>query len=74
MLNFLYCLYITIYLIKSITTEDNKTILDYRSKLFPYTSNNETLREVQLNFPNNTRILAYIDFKNKDDQKSYFKN
>ena len=70
MINFLNFLVIFIYLFKTFDCEENKTILDYRSKLFPVTMNNETLKEVNLGFEKDARILAYIDFKNTKEEKS----
>ncbi len=46
------------------------TILDYKSNIFAITSNNETLKEVNLGFEKDARILAYIDFKNSKKEKS----
>jgi len=60
------------YLFQSAECETNNTILDYRSTLFPHTLTNETLREVNLGIERDARILAYIDFKNTKEEKSYY--
>jgi len=61
---------IVVYLIKIIKCQTNMTILDYKSNIFAITSNNETLKEVNLGFEKDARILAYIDFKNSKKEKS----
>lgn len=64
--------FIFFFLRHTISQENDKTILDYRKKIFPYNSINQTLVEVQLKFDNNTRILGYVDFKNTKEDKAYF--
>lgn len=72
MINFLNALLVILfYFLQSTACETNNTILDYRSTLFPITLTNETLREVNLGFERDARILAYIDFKNIKEEKSY---
>lgn len=70
MINFSNSILIFLFLIKIIICETNRTILDYRSNLFAITTNNETLKEVNLGFEKDARILAYIDFKNTKEEKS----
>lgn len=71
MINLLNVLLMTIYLLKSLLCETDKTILDYRSTLLPHYKTNETLLEVNLGFDKKTRILAYVDFKSsKKEDKS----
>lgn len=67
--NFLVAIFF--YILQIISCETNNTILDYRSTLFPITLTNETLREVNLGFERDARILAYIDFQNSKAEKSY---
>jgi len=71
MINLLKILLVTIYILKLIFCDTDKTILDYRSTLLPHYKTNETLLEVNLGFDKKTRILAYIDFKSsKKEDKS----
>jgi len=74
MINFRnFLIVVFFYLIQtSFCKTTNNTILDYRSALFPITLTNETLREVNLGFERDARILAYIDFMNTKEEKSYF--
>lgn len=72
MINFLNALTVLLFYFFQLTScESNSTILDYRSTLFPVTLTNETLREVNLGFERDARILAYIDFRNTKEEKSY---
>lgn len=72
MINFSNALIVLLfYFLQCIICDTNNTILDYRSTLFPITLTNETLREVNLGFERDARILAYIDFKNTKEEKSY---
>lgn len=73
MINFFNALILLLFcLLQTIACETNNTILDYRSTLFPITLTNETLREVNLGFERDARILAYIDFTNTKEEKSYY--
>lgn len=70
MLNFINVLFVFIFILKYIACEENKTILDYKSLYLPFSLNNETLKEVYLGFEQNSRILAYIDFKSTKNEKA----
>jgi hypothetical protein len=60
-------LYLLFFILKIFTCA---TILDYRSKFVNFKLSNETMKEVELGFENNTRILAYVDFINSIGDKS----
>jgi hypothetical protein len=59
---YLFCFFLKIFSCES--------ILDYRSKFVNFKLSNETMKEVELGFDNNTRILAYVDFRNTIGDKS----
>jgi len=47
-----------------------ETILDYRSKFVKFQLSNQTMKEVDLGFSDNSRILAYVDFRDNIGDKS----
>ena len=65
-INLLY-FYISLIVLKIISCE---TILDYRSKFVTFQMSNETMKEVDLGFSNDTKILTYVDFRDSIADKS----
>ena len=65
--NFLYLWTACLIFLNIISCE---TILDYRSKFVKFQLSNETMKEVDLGFSDNSRILTYVDFRDTIGDKS----